>query len=169
MIWVSGPPICRVLRLVLKLQQDIYVYIYLSTVMKLKKTRHQWLYSPIPPHHHPPPPPPPTTTTGISDATINPTLHRLDDLWPSWFTHSPGRKMLCTSAVGYNHNKFPKKKHCFLSDLSSKSSISMCFICMITKGYKMFLRKLCQSKNGVCDESPPKRWTAAETLAWRLS
>ena len=35
-------------------------------------------------------------------------------------------------------------------------------------GIKVFPRKLCQSKNGVCDESPPKRWTVAETFAWRL-
>ena len=35
-------------------------------------------------------------------------------------------------------------------------------------GIKVFPWKLCQSKNGVCDESPPKRWTVAETFAWRL-
>ena len=64
--------------------------------------------------------------------------------------------------------KFPKEKHKFLSDLSSKSSTFMCSICMIAKGYKVFSWKLCQSKNGVCDESPPKRRTVAETFAWRL-
>ena len=36
-------------------------------------------------------------------------------------------------------------------------------------GIKVLPWKLCQSKNGVCDESPPKRWTVAETFAWRLS
>ena len=36
-------------------------------------------------------------------------------------------------------------------------------------GIKVFPWKLCQSKNGVCDESPPKRWTVAETFAWRLN
>ena len=35
-------------------------------------------------------------------------------------------------------------------------------------GIKVFPWKLCQSKNGVCDESPPKRWTVADTFAWRL-
>ena len=39
---------------------------------------------------------------------------------------------------------------------------------MIAKGYKVFPWKLCQSKNSVCDESPPKRRTVAETFAWRL-
>ena len=64
--------------------------------------------------------------------------------------------------------KFPNEKHQFLSYLSPKSSTFMFSICMITKGYKVFLWKLCQSKNGVCDESPPKRRTVAETFAWRL-
>ena len=67
--------------------------------------------------------------------------------------------------------KFPKEKHKFLSNLSSKSSTFMCSICMIAKGYKVFpwtCWKLCQSKNGVCDQSPPKRRTVAETFAWRL-
>ena len=36
-------------------------------------------------------------------------------------------------------------------------------------GIKVFPWKLYQSKNGVCDESPPKRWTVAETFAWRLT
>ena len=36
-------------------------------------------------------------------------------------------------------------------------------------GIKVFPWKLCQSKNGVCDESPPKRWTVAETFALRLN
>ena len=75
--------------------------------------------------------------------------------------------MLCTSAVEYIP-QVSKEKHPFLSDLSTKSSISMCSICIITKGYKVFLWKLCQSKYGVCEESPPKRWTVAETFAWRL-
>ena len=39
---------------------------------------------------------------------------------------------------------------------------------MIAKGYKVYSWKLCQSKNGVYDESPPKRQTVAETFAWRL-
>ena len=44
----------------------------------------------------------------------------------------------------------------------------MCSICMIAKGYKVLSWKHCQSKNGVCDESPPKRRMVAETFAWRL-
>ena len=39
---------------------------------------------------------------------------------------------------------------------------------MIAKGYKVLSWKRCQSKNGVCDESPPKRRMVAETFAWRL-
>ena len=35
-------------------------------------------------------------------------------------------------------------------------------------GIKVFPWKLYQSENGVCDESSPKRWTVAETFAWRL-
>ena len=79
----------------------------------------------------------------------------------------PGGKC-CALALLNIIPMFPKEKHQFLSDLSSKSSISMCSICMITKGYKVFFRKLCQSKNVICDESPPKRWTVVETFAWRL-
>ena len=79
----------------------------------------------------------------------------------------PGRKN-CALAPLNIIPKFPKEKHKFLSDLSSKSITFMCSICMIAKGYKVFPWKLSQSKNGVCDESPPKRQTVAETFAWRL-
>ena len=65
-------------------------------------------------------------------------------------------------------SKFPKEKYKFLSEFSSKSNTFVCSICMIAKGYKVFPWKLCQSKNSVCDESPPKRRTVAETFAWRL-
>ena len=61
------------------------------------------------------------------------TLHRLISagiirgcLWLSRIAHSPGREMLCTSAVEYNPQVF-KGKHQFLSDLSSKSCISLFF------------------------------------------
>ena len=88
-----------------------------------------------------------------------------------WMTYDPAKLPIlpggkCCALAPLN--KFPKEKHQFLSDLSLKSSISMCSIFMITKRYKVFLWKLCQSKNGICDESPPKRWTVAETFTWRL-
>ena len=105
----------------------------------------------------------------LQSASINLCRHwPSGDLWPSRITISPGGKS-CALAPLNIIPKFPKEKHKFLSDLSSKSSTFMCSICMIAKGYKVFPWKLCQSKNGVCDESPPKRRTVAETFAWRLA
>ena len=88
---------------------------------------------------------------------------------PAEFAIFPGRKY-CALVLLNIIPKFTKEKHQFLSDLSSKSNISMCSICMITKEYKVFFWNLCQSENVfvLCDESPPKRWTVAETFAWRL-
>ena len=103
------------------------------------------------------------------------TLHRLISVDISqWMTFDPAELPIlpggkcCALALLNIITKFPKEKYQFLSDLSLKSSIPMCSICMITKEYKMFFRKLYQSKNDVSDELPPKRWTVAETFAWRF-
>ena len=40
----------------------------------------------------------------------------------------------------------------------------MCFICMIIKWYQVFFENFVNQKIGVCDESPPKMRTVAETL-----
>ena len=103
-------------------------------------------------------------------------LHRLISAaigrwWPLTqpnYHFSPGGKS-CALAPLNIIPKFPKEKYKFLSEFSSKSNTFVCSICMIAKGYKVFPWKLCQSKNSVCDESPPKRRTVAETFAWRLA
>ena len=68
--------------------------------------------------------------------------------------------------------KFPKEKHKFLSDLSSKFSTFMSNLCVpyvwLLRDPKCFLENFVSQKNDVCDESPPKRRTLAETFAWRL-
>ena len=57
----------------------------------------------------------------------------------------------------------PPQENCqILSDLSSKSSRCMRSMHMIIKRNNVFF-KLLNHKNGVCDESPPKRRTVAET------
>ena len=65
---------------------------------------------------------------------------------------------LCTSAVEYN----PKGKHASFSQIYHQNPAHLCV------PYVWFPWKLCSSKNGVCDESPPKRRTVADTFAWRL-
>ena len=102
-------------------------------------------------------------------------LHRLISAaigrwWPLTqpnYHFSPGGKSCALASLNIIP-KFPKEKYKFLSEFSSKSNTFVCSICMIAKGYKVFPWKLCQSKNSVCDESPPKRRTVAETFAWRL-
>ena len=63
--------------------------------------------------------------------------------------------------------KFPKEKHKFLSDLSSKFSTFMCSICMFAKGYSVSLKTLSIKKWRMW-RIASLRWTVAETFAWRL-
>ena len=46
----------------------------------------------------------------------------VSDLWPSQVTPSPEWNMLCTDLIEYKPNVFKRKKHLFISALSSKSS-----------------------------------------------
>ena len=103
------------------------------------------------------------------------TLHRfISASIRRWMTYDPAELPIlpggkcCALALLNIIPKFPKEKHQFLSDLSSKSGISMCSTCMIDS--KCFFENFVNQKNGVhvCDESPPKRRTVAETFAWRL-
>ena len=57
----------------------------------------------------------------------------------------PGGKC-CALALLNTIPKFLKEKHQFLSALSSKSSIPICSICMISKGYKMFFENFVSQK-----------------------
>ena len=40
----------------------------------------------------------------------------------------------------------------------------MCFICMIIKRYQVLFENFVNKKIGICEESPPKMQTVAETL-----
>ena len=81
------------------------------------------------------------------------TLHRLIFAGISrWMTFDPAELPLlpggkyCALALLNIIPKFSKEKHQFLSALSSKSSISMCSICMISKAYKMFFENFVSQK-----------------------
>ena len=81
----------------------------------------------------------------------------------------PCRKCCALSSAEYNPQVTKEKTPVSVRFNIKIQHIYMCSICIITKEYKVFFGKLCQAKNGVCDDSPPKRRTVAETFAWKLS
>ena len=62
------------------------------------------------------------------------------DLWPSQVTPSPEWNMLCTDPIEYNPNISKRKKHLFISALSSKSSRYYVYISIVMKILKVFFR-----------------------------
>ena len=101
------------------------------------------------------------------------TLHRLISAsFSRWMTFGPAEVPIlpdgkcCALPL---LNIIPKFS---MEDPDPRPRLSMCSIYMVTKGYNVFFvffSKTLSIKKGVCDESPPKRWTVAETFAWRLS
>ena len=62
------------------------------------------------------------------------------DLWLSQVTPSPEWNMLCTNPIEYNPKHFQKKKHLFISALSSKFSRYYVYISIFMKILKVFFR-----------------------------
>ena len=98
------------------------------------------------------------------------TLYRLISavigLWvtpdPAELPILPGRKKLCTNTVEYNPYVSKAK-----TPVSVRLIIEIQHIYvfhMIIKRYQVFFFNFANLKTGICDESPPKMQTVAETL-----